>query len=168
MSEKVLVTYGSKYGATEEIAAKVADILIDCGFLTDFLSARDVEDVSLYKAVILGSAVYIGQWHKDAVRFIKKNQTELQFIPFWIFSSGPTGEGSPQELVQGWQLPKNIQAIVDTIQPRGITVFHGDLKSDKISGIERWMIGKVNAPIGDFRNWQDITAWARSIADSLR
>jgi hypothetical protein len=33
--------------------------------------------------------------------------------------------------------------------------------------IEKWMIKNVKAPLGDFRDWGAINAWASAIADAL-
>jgi hypothetical protein len=30
------------------------------------------------------------------------------------------------------------------------------------------MIGKVDAPVGDFRDWEAITSWATSITEALK
>jgi len=38
---------------------------------------------------------------KDMPGFLKRTESVLQSKPLWIFSSGPTGEGNPDELVQG-------------------------------------------------------------------
>ena len=35
----------------------------------------------------------------------------------WLFSSGPTGEGNPVELTQGWHFPKALQPIADPSGP---------------------------------------------------
>jgi len=34
--------------------------------------------------------------------------------------------------------------------------------------IEKWMIKNVKAPLGDFRDWDAINAWAGAIADALQ
>jgi len=74
MDEKVLVTYASKYGATAEIAEKIGEVLRQAGLQTDILPVKSIRDLTQYNAVILGSAVYIGQWRKDAVKFLKASK----------------------------------------------------------------------------------------------
>jgi len=34
---------------------------------------------------------------------------------------------------------------------------------EKLSGFEKWVMKKVGAPIGDFRDWEMISAWAKTI-----
>jgi len=167
MDTQVLVTYTTKYGATAEIAEKIGQVLRQAGLRTDVLPADGVSDLTPYKAVVLGSAVYIGKWRKEAVKFLQANEKMLAERQVWLFSSGPTGEGNPVELTKGWHFPKALQPIADRIQPRDIAVFHGAINMKKLNLIERWMINNVKAPIGDFRDWDAITSWATAIANEL-
>jgi menaquinone-dependent protoporphyrinogen oxidase len=169
VEKNILVTYASKYGATKEIAQKIAEVLRQAGLQVDIAPISLVRDIALYNAIILGSAVYVGTWHKDAVQFLQANANNLANIPVWLFSSGPTGEGDPVELVEGLRLPAALQPVVDRIQPRDIAVFHGYIDPDKINFIEKWAIKSlVKKPFGDFRDWTAITAWATSIAKALK
>ncbi len=168
MNTQVLVTYATKYGATAEIAEKIGQVLSQADLHTDVLPADRVSNLSSYKAVILGSAVYMGGWRKEAAKFLKVNEKVLAEQLVWLFSSGPTGVGDPVELTKGWHFPKALQPIADRIQPRDIAVFHGALNMKKLNFIEKWMINNVKAPIGDFRDWEAITSWATNIADVLK
>lgn len=168
MADIVLVAYASKYGATKEIADKIGLVLKDAGFAVDVLAADRVARLSDYRAVVLGSAVYIGGWRKAAVKFLKANEKALAEKPLWMFSSGPTGRGDPLELVKGWRFPKSLQHIADRVRPREIVVFQGAAFPEKLGAIGRWMMKNVKAPLGDFRDWDAISAWAGSIAATLR
>ena len=165
---QVLVTYATKYGGTAEIAEKIGQVLREAGLQADVLPADRVSDLTPYKAVVLGSGVYIGQWRKEAATFLKANEKALAERPVWLFSSGPTGEGDPVKLTDGWRFPRPLQPIADRIQPRDVAVFHGVVDREKLNLIERWVIKNVNAPLGDFRDWDAITSWATAIADALK
>src|SRR5512136_981408 len=151
MDKQVLVVYATKYGATAEIAEKIGQVLREAGLRADVLPADRVNDLTSYQAVALGSAVYIGQWQKKAANFLKANEKALAERPVWLFSSGPTGEGDPVTLTQGWRFPQGLQPVADRIQPRDIAVFHGHANPQKMNFIEKWMIKNVKAPAGDFR-----------------
>jgi len=168
LDSQVLVAYATKYDATAEIAEKIGEVLRQAGLRTDVLEVDDVDDLSSYQAVVLGSAVYIGKWRKEAVKFLKANEKTLAERPVWLFSSGPVGEGDPVELLDGWRFPEAQQDIADRIQPRDIGVFHGMLDVKKLNAVEKWMIKNVKSPVGDFRDWEAITAWATAIADALK
>jgi menaquinone-dependent protoporphyrinogen oxidase len=168
MVKDVLVAYASKYGATQEIAEKIGDVLSQAGLQVDVFPVDSIRDLHPYKAVILGSAVYVGKWQKEAVEFLRTNEIILTARSVWLFSSGPTGHGDPVELVEGQRLPDSLQPLVDRIRPRDIAVFHGHINPAKINLIEKWAIKSlVKKPFGDFRDWDAISSWATSIADAL-
>lgn len=163
MSRKVLVAFGSKRGATKEIAQKIGEFLVQQGAVVDVLDAGMVENLTPYGAVILGSSVYIGLWHRNAVRFLKKHGDALKELPVWLFISGPTGEGDPVQQMDGWLYPKSLKPIIEGIKPLDILCFGGKLIKKRLNPLERWIINKVQAPEGDFRNWKEIEQWAKSI-----
>jgi menaquinone-dependent protoporphyrinogen oxidase len=171
MKNRVLVTYTSRHGGTaeiaEKVAGKIAEIIHPYGLYADVLPVDRVHSLDAYQAVVLGNAVYAGQWPKEAVTFLETYQSVLNTLPFWIFSSGPTGEGNPVDLIQGWRYPTAQHSLIDQIGPRDLAVFHGDLSIDKLNIGERLIIKVVKAPTGDFRDWDAITRWAATIAETL-
>jgi len=169
MNRNVLVAYASKYGATREIAEKIGDVLRNADLQTAVLPVDGIRNLSAYQAVILGSALYIGRWQKDAETFLKQNEKTLADRPVWLFSSGPTGNGDPVELVEGKRLPAGLAPIAERIQPRDVAVFHGHINPEQINSIENWAIKSlVKKPFGDFRDWNMIAAWANEIAAALK
>ncbi len=167
MNKNILITYASKYGSTGEIAHKISAVLRQAGWQTTILPVNGSIDLGSYSAVILGSAVYISKWQKEATAFLQSNEKILASLPVWLFSSGPTGQGDPIELLEGWHLPQDIQPVSERIQPRGTTVFHGFINPQKLNFIEKQVIKSIKKPIGDFRDWDAIAKWATSIAKSL-
>ncbi len=168
MDIQVLVAYATKYGATAESAEKIGQVLRQAGLRADVQPVKRVGDLAPYQAVVLGSAVYIGQWRKEAAAFLKANAAALAERPVWLFSSGPTGEGDPVTLTQGWHFPSGLQPVADQIHPRDIALFQGFANVNKMNTLEKWMLKNVKAGAGDFRNWEAITAWAAAIADALK
>ena len=168
METRVLVAYATKYGATAEIAAKIGQVLREAGLQPDVLPADRVRDLAPYQAVVVGSAVHVGKWREEATTFLEENEKALAGRPVWLFSSGPTGEGDPVELMKGWRFPEALQPIADRIQPRDIAFFHGVLDTKKLSLPEKLISKGVKAPLGNFRDWEAITSWARAIAEALK
>lgn len=168
MDRRVLVAYASKHGSTAEIAKRIGEVLRKAGLLADVMPAERATNLVHYGAVVLGSAVYIGRWRKEATKFLEENVDALAKREVWLFSSGPTGEGDAVELVDGRKIPDSMQHIVNRIKPQDIAVFHGVLDFTELSFIERWVVKRVDAPTGDFRNWDEITSWAQSIAETLK
>ena len=168
MDIQVLVAYATKYGATAEIAEKIGQVLGQAGLRTHVLPTDRVSDLTPYNAVVLGSAVYVGQWRKEAATFLEANEKKLAERPVWLFSSGPTGEGDPVQLMKGWRFPEAQQPIADRIRARDIAFFHGVLDMKKLSLAEQLIVKGIKAPVGDFRDWDAITSWAAAMADALK
>jgi menaquinone-dependent protoporphyrinogen oxidase len=169
MKNTVLVAYASKYGSTREIAEAIVETLRKNEVQADLRSAETVENMQGYKAVILGSAIYVGQWPKSAISFLKKNQKNLTRVPVWLFSSGPSGEGDPLQLVDGVRFPASLKPLIDNIHPLDIAVFHGDINLNKINAMEKWVIKNVvKKPFGDYRDWDSINRWTFSVAEKMK
>jgi menaquinone-dependent protoporphyrinogen oxidase len=168
MNEKILVAYASKYGATQEIAEAIAGQLHQAGLTVDVCPADEVDSLKDYQSVVLGSAVYAGQWRKEAVIFLKTYEPILSEMSVWFFSSGPTGEGDPIKLMKGWRFPEALQALADRIKPCDIAFFHGVLDTKKMNWAEILLVKGLKAPLGDFRDWDAIQVWAKQIADTLK
>lgn len=165
---KILVVYSSKHRSTAEIATFIGNTLLFNGFIADVCDVEDVKSVTDYDAVILGSAVYMGRWLKSAVNFLRQNQLTLAERPMWIFSTGPTGKGNPAELLEGFLLPDNAREFTKVIQPRHVMLFHGKLDFDELGFGERMIVKAVDAPVGDFRDWDMIRVWTNRIIAELR
>jgi menaquinone-dependent protoporphyrinogen oxidase len=165
---KTLVVYGTKYGATAEIAERIGKVLREAGHEVDVASAARAGDVSGYQAVVLGSGVYAGSWRKEAADFLLAQKEALAGRPVWLFSSGPTGEGDPVALMKGWLFPDALKPVADEIKPRDTVLFHGAIQPDKVNFGEKLIIKLLKASTGDFRDWEAIEAWAAGIAAALQ
>jgi menaquinone-dependent protoporphyrinogen oxidase len=168
---EILVVYASKHNSTAEIAKAISEVLRQSGdFQVDIRSVEVVEDITPYDVVLLGSAVYAGNWQAAAAAFLQKHETELAQRAVWLFSSGPTGEGDPKTLMKGWELPEALRPIARRIKPRDVAVFSGKLDPASLNFFTRMLVKAINASafrIGDFRDWNMIRAWAAVIAQAL-
>jgi menaquinone-dependent protoporphyrinogen oxidase len=167
----VLVVYASKHGATREIAERVAQTISAAGQQVQARPVAAAGDLAGYDAVVVGSAVYMGHWQKEAVEFVRRNRAVLVGLPVWLFSSGPLGT-EPTD-AQGQDLgvaadPEELAEFTEAIHPRGHRVFFGVLDPGRLGLGERTIrklpAGRALLPEGDFRDWAQIEAWARGIA----
>lgn len=168
MANSILIAYATKYGATAEIAEKIGQVLRQAGLKADVQPADRVTDVTSYSAVVLGSAVYAGQWRGEAAKLLEANEQQLADRVVWFFSSGPTGAGDPSALMKGFRFPEAQQPIADRIKPRDIAFFHGNIDMKKLNFAEKVLVKGIKAPTGDFRDWAAITVWATGIAEALK
>lgn len=160
---KVVVAYASKHGSTEEIARFIADRLREGGHDAHATPAEEVSDLGGVQAVVLGSAIYVGSWIKEAMEFVDRHLSTLESVPVWLFSVGPLGS----EVKDDEEQPKQLGELRGKLRPKDHRLFFGVLDRDKLGFGERMMVKAVKAPEGDFRNWEDIRAWADTIAMEL-
>ena len=160
---KVIIVVASKHGSTRSIAEVVGDEIRNGGLDVSIVDA-DATDISLYgyDAAVIGSAVYVGRWMRDARAFIEVNRELLRKMPLWLFSSGPLGDGSqqPDDLA-------DVRTFADDVHARDHRVFAGSLDKADLSLAERAAVRMVHAPYGDMREWDEIRSWAATIAAEL-
>ncbi len=160
----ILVVVGSKHGATLEIAAAIAVRLTAAGHNATAVDAENPPgDLKPFGAFVIGSALYMGHWTKDATRLIDDNATLLAAKPVWLFSSGPLGDASGP----GKPDPQ-MDDFVAQLKPVGHTIFAGALDKADLNIAERATMRMVHAPYGDFRPWDEINAWTDEIGVALQ
>lgn len=162
---RVLVAYASKRGSTEEIAEAVAAELRRSGLAVSCEPAESVDGLDSFDAVVLGSAVYMKRWRGDARHFLRKHRKQLREMPFWVFSSGPAGD--PAEDDPEWMEPARIVDKVEELGARGHVVFGGRLPEEPRGLIEKSMVKGTPPEFRDRRDWEEIRAWSRDVAEDL-
>jgi menaquinone-dependent protoporphyrinogen oxidase len=165
---RLLVVVASKHGSTDEIAEAVAREAAACaagrasGLSAVCTPARNQPDPSSFDAVVLGSAVYAGRWLEPARQYAAHFADQLRARPVWVFSSGPIGDPPfpPDE-------PYDAATITALTGAREHRVFPGRLDKARLTFGERAMATAMRAPVGDFRDWTAIAAWAAEIAAAV-
>jgi menaquinone-dependent protoporphyrinogen oxidase len=98
MRERILVVYATKAGSTGEVAEAIGQVLCGGGAAVDVRSIEDVGDVSDYSGVVVGSAIRIGRWLPEAVKFVEANAATLATMPVAYFQvSGFMQDDTPEK-----------------------------------------------------------------------
>lgn len=167
-----LVAYASKHGSTRQIAEHIATTLALAGQPARVHPADDNADLAGYDGFVIGSAIHFGYWLKDATALVARNRDLLRAHPVWLFSSGPLGPDTSDDSrpdPRTLDTPPDVTDIIAAIDPREHRVFFGALDPTGLTRSERAMrrrpVGRYLLPPGDYRNWTQIEAWARTIAD---
>lgn len=160
---RILIATASKHGSTAEIGEQLGRA-ITSGLRArgvepqvDVVKAHDVDTVEGYDAVVLGSAIYLGKWLKDATRLVDRDLDALQKRPVWLFSSGPITPGDNADNLEWTNTPWAVEH----------HMFGGKLDQSVLSFTERIAARAAKATEGDFRSPDDIAAWADSICSNL-
>lgn len=169
MEARVLVAYASMFGSTAEIAHAVGAALRDEHTMVDVLPVLDVRDLEHYDAVIVGSAIYNGQWLPDAVYWLRINEATLCHMPVAYFAVCMLVQ---RPTVRHRQVARTymdaVQQAAPAIKPIDVAVFAGKLHYRNLPLLERVVFAfKARLPWGDFRDWRAIRTWARSVRPAL-
>jgi menaquinone-dependent protoporphyrinogen oxidase len=162
MDKKILITYASKAGSTAETAARMGEMLAKQNAQVDVLPVDKVGNLSAYQAVLLGSAIRMGQLLPEVVKFVEVNQAALQQKSFNVFFLCMTLEKDTPENRQ--TVSAYLEPVRTLVKPASEGMFAGVMEPKKLSLLERMMMKAMKTPVGDFRNWEQINAWAQSAA----
>jgi menaquinone-dependent protoporphyrinogen oxidase len=160
MEPKTLIAYASKHGSTQEVAEQVAQTLRDSGLDVDVVPASSVDDLDAYDALIIGGALYMGHWHRDARRLLSRVSEELGDRPVFVFGMGPMD--LEQKSVE--EARKHVDAAlakVPDVHPVSVAIFGGVVRPDELHFPFNHM------PETDARDPEAIRAWSEDIAAVL-
>jgi menaquinone-dependent protoporphyrinogen oxidase len=183
MSRKVLIVYGTRYGATESTSEEIAKVLQGEGIEVKVVNAKKerVKDISAYDLVIVGSGMQMAKWTGAAENFLKKFQKELSSKKVAIFvSSGGQAlieyEKKTEEIEKVRKQYLEDKAAKYALSPVSMVIFGGvwdfnkmfflfrkTLSSFKVT-LEEAGFKEIKPGLYDTRNWDVIRAWAHEIA----
>jgi menaquinone-dependent protoporphyrinogen oxidase len=163
---KLRVIVASRHDGTLEIARALAERFADRGLDADVTRLqRDGGprlELAADDAVVLGSAVYSAGWMGRAQRFVEEHAAELRGRPLWLFSAGARHGASGADVDAEWT--EGLAASTGAI---GHHVFLSRLDPSRLTFGERFVATNKDLPVGDFRDWSDVRAWADEIADHV-
>ena len=171
MPKRILVTYASRAGSTAGIAEAIGKSLSEGGALVDVLPMNDVNDLSVYEAVVAGSAIRGSKWLPEAVQFIQTHRSTLTQKRFAMFTVCITMAMKNAENyragVLGWVAP--VRAMV---KPMSEGLFAGMLDFSKLpfnwdTLMLRLSVALGVFPRGDHRDWNAVRAWAEGLKSVL-
>ncbi len=166
MAKKLLVAYASKAGSTAEVAEAVAEELKNKGYQVELMPAGKVKKIEMYDGVVFGTAIRISKPVGEGARFVKKYRAQLAKIPTAVFSVGLAMQVDTPEsraTAEGF-----LSTVKEAFTPVSLAMFGGKMDYSKLPGIMRMMFsqdkeGKLAE--GDWRNWDEIRAWAQSLSN---
>jgi menaquinone-dependent protoporphyrinogen oxidase len=164
MKKRVLISYASRCGSTGGVAEAMGQVLCGMGASADIRLVANVNDLSPYHAVIVGSAIRRGKWLPEAVGFVKDNQDILGRLPIAYFVVCLTMKDNTAEnrsKVMAYLDPVRKEA--PKIQPVAVGLFPGAVNFGKLSFVDTMMLKAKGVSEGDYRDWPAVKAWASDV-----
>jgi menaquinone-dependent protoporphyrinogen oxidase len=166
MTGKILVAYGTRAGSTAEVADAIGKNLAQGGVDADVRPVKNVNNLSGYRALVLGSAVRAGKLLPEVTSFVKTHKEELRKMPVAYFVVGMTlREDTPEKrkVVNAYLDPLRLE-----VTPVDAGLFAGKMDYSKLGFFEKFIIKNIiKTPEGDLRNWQEINNWAQRLLPKL-
>lgn len=190
---KILVAYSTNSGSTTEVAEAVAAELNQAGHTVEVRPMKDVQTVSGYDAVVLGAPMILG-WHDPARRFVRKHQAELATRKIALFACAMRLTRASRETLPPVSLALDETLVADEVKPGslnikerfttigyylksmlptgvnpvGVAFFNGKLEMFRLKWWQAaFVMVVVQATPGDYRDWDAIRAWGKSLGDLL-
>jgi menaquinone-dependent protoporphyrinogen oxidase len=169
MHTRILVAYATTFGSTAEIAEAIGAALRHDHTEVDVREVLDVDDLRPYDAVVVGSAIYNGEWLPEAVQFVRLHEATLCRMPVAYFAACMIVQRpTPQHQRTARLYVDAVQQTAPSIQPVDVGVFTGNLRYRNLPLLERiefFFLSRL--PSGDFRDWNAIWAWAAAVRPAL-
>ncbi|HEX5828292.1 MAG TPA: flavodoxin domain-containing protein [Candidatus Limnocylindrales bacterium] len=152
-AQPVLVAFASQNGSTAAIAEVIAAELQLAGIQVDVRPVSTVEGLRPYRALVLGSGVFLPGRASDGGGFLAHHASAVSHMPVWLFCAGPIGRGRTADGSPASDCP--VVDVARAIGARGAAAF-GSLSMDR--GADEF-----DRPV-DMRR---VREWARGIASEL-
>jgi menaquinone-dependent protoporphyrinogen IX oxidase len=182
---KVLIVYGTRYGAAASTSEEIAKIFRQQGLDTRVVNTKEekVKDIADYDLVMVGSGIQINRWTSEPEKFLKKFQKELTKKKVALFVC--CGSASQTTADQAGDIEKTKRKYLDEkaakygLQPVALGFFGGVYNYNKVP----WWAKKameadrprveaaykeIQPGIYDTRDWTAIRSWTKELAQKLR
>lgn len=165
---RILVAYASRLGSTAEVARFVGTVLSESGAEVTVRALADVDDLTAYESVVVGSAIRYDRWLPDAVAFVRENHEALRDVPVAMFFTCLTlAKPTPDALRKAAGYADRLRALAPDLQPVAIGGFAGVLAFARTPWPMRWVLRLLSVitgvPEGDHRDWEAIRDWTTRI-----
>lgn len=166
MGERILIAYASRSGSTKEVAEAMGDVMRGAGLKVDVKNVKEVQDLSDYSGVIIGSAARAGRLLGEARKFAVKFKKDIERIKTAYFTVCLTiKDDTPENR-------KQVDAYLDPLkkikEPVCVGLFAGKFDVKDINSVLGFALKKAKVPEGDFRNWENIKAWSHEVTEKIK
>ncbi len=167
--KRVLVAYSTISGCTATIARRIGVDLIAYACRPTVASVEDMPRIEgEYDAVVFGSGMRMGKWHKDARSWLQDNIDVLSKIPLAFFSVGLlSASGKAGSVAQAEHDLESAISSAGLQHPVSSVVLPGWKRSEGFSAMEKLALRVYPLEEGDYRDWDKTDHWVTQVAPVL-
>jgi menaquinone-dependent protoporphyrinogen oxidase len=172
---KALVIYGTRGGATKQIAEEIGKVLGEQSLAVTVEDAKRSKglDLNSFDLIVVGSSVWATMWKWQATRFLKRNAKNLAAKKVALFSSGLLG-GDPTKIDEANKSIEKTASKYPTIKPLALAYFGGFVDFEHPTFFTRPIAGAMKKDLEkkgkdtskpyDTRDFVAIRKWAADLA----
>jgi len=166
MGDRILVAYASPCGSTAEIAVRTGEIIEEIGAEVHVCDVRAVTGLEGYTAVVLGTAIRLGQPVRDMRTFLDTHGRAVASLPNAVFSVGSAAkERTPSAIAEA---ARAVGPVVSRVRPVSVALFAGKVDPERLGFPWRTLADHSRQGsrlvCGDWRDWNAIAAWGRELS----
>jgi len=183
---KVLLVFGTRYGATAGTSEEIANVLKSEGLEVKVVNAKaeKIKDISPYALIIVGSGVQMGKWTGEAEDFLKRLHEEADRKKIAIFVSTMKSvserEGKTEDTQKARKVNLDDKIAKYGLHPIAVGFFGGVLDFNKMNFILRRTFGFIRPQLEkdgfkqtepglyELRDWDEIRGWAKDLASKAK
>lgn len=176
---KVLVAYATWAGSTRSIADQIAQTLSNKKMDVEVTPAKDINSISDYQTIILGTSIHMGKTGGAFNKFLKKFHKILKnknTAIFVVCANMLNDCSETREETTGW-LNKTLGKFPN-VKPISIGLFSGALHVEgeeykKLNPMARRLITSMEESMvkehgkTDFRDWEKVKTWTEEISKNI-
>lgn len=180
---KALIAYASRYGSTQEIAQKMAEILQQENIEVELFNlsntkSKDWPKLEGFNGILVGSGIRIGKWKKEGKKFLKHVKLSDFSNPVGVFvSCGDANEPDKREEAKN-------KYVIKIIEKVGINVSQFEAFGGMIDLTDESQYGKIMKKMllaaakddpnliagekNDGRDWNEIESFTKKFSKLLK